>query len=705
MDEKLFEFGDVFRENKISDPTRYRILGPDPESGDIAMIRMDVNYRLIPEFPVEEIVELLKSGAFLTEKDEAPVVDIDKLSENIREEFEKRRKMMREIAAIYNPIWLGFMGKKPKPELQAILKKYSIKPDTFNRLLTRYLQGGMADSTLVHKNALLPNRNERNGTYKAGRKPKDDVHYPGVIVDDDIRKCFDWGVREIKSGRLMTIKAAYNAMNAKFFSETTVNENGVSVKLKPPGERPTERQYRYYVAKKINPKEMDLILTSAREQRNNKRILRGDSLFEVYGPMDLVEIDICEIDLSLVSRYDKDQSVGRAILYIMVDVYTRAIVAIAVGFNNNSLLGLTSLFLNLFDDKKIFCSKYGVIIVDERLWPSGFLPRRIRVDRGSDMISKEFRRICNELGIQLETVPGAMGSMKGVVERIFGEIHSSQKPFTEGRGVIEKRYDSKHHEEATMNIDQYTKMVINYVISHNQRYMKDYPLTEDMIAEGVEPIPVKLWEYGMKKYLSPRPITTREQYLYTLMQDVDVTISRKGIGFKGFYYLPDDDCDLNLKLFETGNKKEKCKMRLDPRRIGSLYYLKDGRLKEAPMAGKRTGNSEFAEYTLAEIEAMREAKAKQDRLGKIRNEELEAGLSVTYSTIAADADKDLYSSTKNLKQNRRAEQQDHNRGNAIEERLEKPALPDDADQSDETPKVSKKYSSIADIIDAKEDLH
>lgn len=91
------------------------------------------------------------------------------------------------------------------------------------------------------------------------------------------------------------------------------------------------------------------------------------------------------------------------------------------------------------------------------MWQSNIIPRRLRVDRGSEFKSKEFNRICNELGIEKQIVPGASGSLKGIVEQSFHQMHSKQNPHLENYGLIEKRYDSNHHKEATLNIKQYTK--------------------------------------------------------------------------------------------------------------------------------------------------------------------------------------------------------------------------------------------------------
>ena len=131
-------------------------------------------------------------------------------------------------------------------------------------------------------------------------------------------------------------------------------------------------------------------------------------------------------------------------MYFMIDVYSRIILAVSVAFDNNSILGITNLFLNLADDKQEYCKKYGIEFNDKRLWPSGVIPKRIRVDRGSEFKSYEFDRICNELGIEKQIVSGASGSLKGVVEQAFHQMHAKQNVHLENHGLIEKRYDSLH---------------------------------------------------------------------------------------------------------------------------------------------------------------------------------------------------------------------------------------------------------------------
>ena len=123
----------------------------------------------------------------------------------------------------------------------------------------------------------------------------------------------------------------------------------------------------------------------------------------------------------------------------MIDVYSRIILAVSVAFDNNSVLGVTNLFLNLSDDKQEYCKKYGMGFDNPKIWPSNIIPRRIRLDRGSEFKSGGFDRICNELGIEKQIVPGASGSLKGIVEQSFHQMHVKQNMHLENYGWIEKR--------------------------------------------------------------------------------------------------------------------------------------------------------------------------------------------------------------------------------------------------------------------------
>ena len=646
--------------------TRYRIIYVSVN--DIVLCEMDTTKFVLVSLSYMQMVELLQEHSFAISEDKGIVFDENRLSESVKTKYIRNRDMMNEVIAAYGPTFLELSGKKPKKQLYEILEKYNYSSSTFWRLCVKFFQSGMKSYSLLDgKTWSNVKGKELKRTAKSGKRSE--YVDSGIVVNDEVREHFEDAINNYKKGRNKSFRSAFDWMNYKYYSETKIVNGATTVGLMPESQRPTYNQFYYYCHKHITEQEMDLIKTSAAEQRNNKRLITSDSLHGVLGPGDMVEIDACEADVSLVSTADSNKTIGRPVVYFMIDVYTRAIIAMSVAFDNNSILGVTNLFLNLADNKKEYCSRYGMGFDDDAIWPSNIKPRRIRVDRGSEFKSKEFRRICNELGIELQIVSGASGSLKGVVEQSFHQMHSRQNEHLEDNGLIEKRYDSNHHREATLNIEQYTKMVINLVLMHNQQYDKNYPLTREMMDKKIQPIPAILWEYGANK-IEPSRIPDKDQYLYTLMTPVNAKLSRRGISYNGLWYLSKDDKQLSKEMFRAGTKKVPFEVRMDKRSVGAVYYIRNGKLIKAPLNEMITGNIDYADLTEKEWNDYRKGKHQLDANGRIQNEDISAFNYSVNQEIVASAQKDTYSDKKNMRVTRELEKQKVSHDNNIEQRLQ-----------------------------------
>ena len=635
---------------------------------DIVLCEMNTTKFILITMSYMQIMDLLQEQGFTISEDKGLVFDENHLSENIRAKYIRNRDMMNEVVAAYGPTFIELGGKYKKTRLYEIMRKYECPKNTFWRICTKYFQSGCKSYSLVDNKAWGNTKGKENDyTIKPGR-PSEYVK-SSIVVNDEVREHFEDALNNYKKGRNKSFRSAFDWMNCKYYSETKIVNGVTTVGLMPESQRPTYNQFYYYCRKHITEQEIDLIKTSAAEQRNNKRLITSDSLHGVLGPGDMVEIDACEADVSLVSTADSNKTIGRPVVYFMIDVYTRAIIAMSVAFDNNSILGVTNLFLNLADNKKEYCSRYGMGFDDDAIWPSNIKPRRIRVDRGSEFKSKEFRRICNELGIELQIVSGASGSLKGVVEQSFHQMHSRQNEHLEDNGLIEKRYDSNHHKEATLNIEQYTKMVINFVLMHNQQYDKNYPLTREMMDKKIQPIPAILWKYGANK-IEPSRIPDKDQYLYTLMTPVNAKLSRRGISYNGLWYLAKDDKQLSKEMFRAGTKKVPFEVRMDKRSVGAVYYIRNGKLIKASLNEMITGNIDFAGLTEKEWNDYKKGKHQLDAHGRIQNEELSAFNYLVNQEIVGSAQKDTYSDKKNMRVTRELEKQKVSHDNNIEQRLQ-----------------------------------
>lgn len=665
MNDYILAIGDILydKDNQNS----YRIISLIDDH--LILCEMETTKLELQQIKYTIIADLVLSNKIEIKKDQALVYDIDQLSESVRNRYILKVHIMNDVKIAYGPSYLGLMGKSSKIELQKILAKYNYPISSFWRMCTTYFQSGMKNYSLINAKSFKSNE-VKTYTYKARPGAKSTYNLDNVVKPNEYVIYFEEALNEYKAGREKTLKNAFSRMNILHFTQAEIIDGVATRLLLPECQRPTYKQFYYYAQKHLTKEEKDLIKTSAAEQRNNKRLLISDSLKDVYGPADMVEIDACEADVSLVSELDPDQAIGRPIVYFMIDVYSRIILAVSVAFDNNSILGITNLFLNLADDKQEYCKKYGIEFNDKRLWPSGVIPKRIRVDRGSEFKSYEFDRICNELGIEKQIVSGASGSLKGVVEQAFHQMHAKQNVHLENHGLIEKRYDSLHHKEASLTIHDYTRMVINFVLAHNQQHLETYPLTKEMIEKNIAPVPAILWEYGSKKYGMPQPIPVLKQYLYSLMTPIKAKISKRGISYKGLWYFAPNDKRLMSEMYAAGTRRMPFEVRMDMRDVGAIYYIRNSELIKIPLNVLITGNSDYKGLTMKQYEEYYSAKKKMQAKCRIDNEKIDTAVYANNESIVKSAKKNVHSRTKDIRSSREIDKQKVSYEGKISTRLE-----------------------------------
>ncbi len=628
---------------------RYRVLSI--RGGLITMIRLDLDKISLVPIDVETAMQMLAKGQFIKEDEElGPVVDTDSLSENTRKSFEKKKEVMDEVAAAYGPDFTGLEGRGPKPELVKILEKHEMPASTFWPIVRRYLQSGMKDSVLVHIAALQHRKGPKNYSTKPG--PKTDS---GVLLTDEDKAHFAEGAKYYKDTSSATLEDAFTYINTLYYRKPG---NG-TVELLDPDKRPTKCQFVYYMKTHMSSRERSLKRLSAQQYRNQERLLTGSSDDGVWGPFDMAEADACHLGFDMVSIDDPNQGDGQPIVYFLVDVATYMIMAVFIGLEENSVLGLKGLFMNIAEDKHEFCAKYGLGFEEDWIWPSGVYPSRLRFDRGSDFRSEEINQMCKRLNIQKDLLPGGTPSLKGMVEKSFDLLKSNLKPHLEKYGYIDGEHGSKPQQKAVLDLNGYSQLIVNFVISHNQKYNKNLPLTPEMKKANVLRIPAALWEYGMKHNVAPRTIPDKNQFLYNIMQPFSARLTKKGILFKDLWYFPFGDPDMFEEMAAAGRHRIPINVRVDPRCINAVYYVRksDGRLMCAPLNPKAKENREYDNQTLAKWEEELKNRRKQDKKGQQLNEQTNAYNFAINETIVRSSLKAPYPSSKNIKESRKKDRQ------------------------------------------------
>lgn len=152
-------------------------------------------------------------------------------------------------------------------------------------------------------------------------------------------------------------------------------------------------------------------------------------------------------------------------------------------------------------------------------------------------------------------------------------------------------------------IYDFTNMLLNFVIAYNNKQIVNYPIQKNLLEAGLTSVtPLSLWKHGLEQYGEPNKIVNKEQFLLALMQPVSASITRKGYRYKALYYRDWNNKNLEIEIFNNMGKNKKREFYLDPRDIGRLYFVEDGKLANISLNDEKTGNADFAGMTLREWE-------------------------------------------------------------------------------------------------------
>lgn len=138
---------------------------------------------------------------------------------------------------------------------------------------------------------------------------------------------------------------------------------------------------------------------------------------DVTAPLQRVEMDHTPLDLMVRSDDPLCAYVGRPWLTLAIDVYTRCVLGMHLGFESPSTLSV-ALCLTHAARPKNPLEEFGVPLV----WPMYGKPHQIMVDNGRDFRSDAFQRGCREHEIILSYRPVGSPHYGGTIERLMGTM-------------------------------------------------------------------------------------------------------------------------------------------------------------------------------------------------------------------------------------------------------------------------------------------
>ncbi|HEX7997918.1 MAG TPA: hypothetical protein VF528_05965 [Pyrinomonadaceae bacterium] len=519
---------------------------------------------------------------------------------------------IKEIWRLFDPRTRGPLVARREQELQKNEDKNKRRTKKIiYRYLQRYWQGGQT------KNALLPfyensgargvPRHEKANEYKKlGRKKNRTKADPeqkdlGVNIDERSHRYILLGAKMFyeRSHPKLTLKQAYEETLKRFFNIGYGLPRAPWAPIPPDAdEAPSLDQFKYHYRLNRKLKRMIEAREGKHAFRTKHREVLGDSTQAADGPGAIFQVDATLADVYLCSLLEPSWIIGRPIVYIITDVFSRLITGFSVGLIGPSWEGACLALLNTFSDKVEFCRQYGVRVTAEE-WPSCHLPNQLLADCG-EFKGNKADVLVNALGIEVLNTPAYTPDWKSIVEQQFNMIN--RKVNKRMPGYVYKRAPGEPRCEldAALNIHEFRRIMISYIIEHNlerRLNVKDYPMSREMIAAGVDPYPINIWNWGVNNESGSPKKKDDELIRVTLLPEGTASLKFNGLEFKNARYscpwLLENEWFLkagqsgaiDMKVSYDPRFREPIYLRLDDgRRIEPCYLIeRDKRFKDCDL--------------------------------------------------------------------------------------------------------------------------
>lgn len=400
---------------------------------------------------------------------------------------------------------------------------------------------------------------------------------------------------------------------------------------------PSLGQFKYWFYKNRNyKKEISTRYGSNRYEQRHRKIV-GNTLMDVSGPGSLYQIDATVADVYVVSEFNRNWIIGRPVLYMVLDSFSRMIVGFYVGLEGPSYIGAAMALASVVKDKLELCKEYGVEINEEE-WPVRNLPDNIIADRG-EMEGKNIESLIENLGVGVKVTPPFRADWKGCVEQNFRLINLRTKPLLPGKvdSTFRERGDKDYRLDAKLTIKEFIQIIIKTILYHNNHnVLKEYDRNKYQIDDDVKPIPIQLWNWGIENMSGRLKSFPEDIVLLNLMPSADAVFTSKGLKFKGMYYSSKRLIEEGLFEKARNNGRWKVKVCYDPRNLNNIY-IKSKNGREFDKCFLLNGQERYKDRTLEDINYLMEMEKLDKEVLKEQDIKAKLNLMSDIENIVKDA--------------------------------------------------------------------
>lgn len=421
-------------------------------------------------------------------------------------------------------------------------KSFGVTRHNVQRYLNEYFRGGR------HINSLIPKTGRHSSSPKPGAKkigaPRNTALVGTIgknVEPQDIENMRAVGLKYYVTKKIKSLKACHvKLLDEHYYSvKGKVLPDGSYTETKhlPPNERISENQFYYWLPKALGMcrNEINAKRRQSATHKSNFAGRSGDVAYFAHGPGHIFQMDSTEMDIEIVSPYDRRVWLRKVTLYVVRDVYTRAIVGIHIASGKASWYEARLALLNTFRDKTIVAKEWGLTIKEDD-WIEGGIPMLLLVDN-EELANKISSSVGHDLGLKVLFGRAYAGDDKGLVESSFHMLHAMMRNEElagfQYKGLI-GRNRQLPRKTAALTPRDIQQILIIYAIYHNNCVWKDdYPMEQEAARAGIKSVCRDYWNWGLKNrdyYLTEKPFRT----LYLSMLEVgELVVHRTHLSLAG----------------------------------------------------------------------------------------------------------------------------------------------------------------------------
>ena len=459
----------------------------------------------------------------------------------------------------------------PKPraaKINQIIEQRRTTKQTLYRLIRQYWQRGQTVNALLpdYKNSGGKGQKRKAGGRKLGR-PRKYMPGTGVNIDELTERLFRIAIdKYLLRDKGHTFSYAYRRFKdlyENYFPET------------PEEEIPTNWQMNHFYKREYKQPKRLSGRVSKIQYNKDMRPLLSTANTQVIGPGSRFEIDATIADIYLVSDHDRSQIVGRPVVYMVIDVFSRMVAGFYVGFENPSYVAALQALNMAMINKAAFCKKFGFDIEDHD-WPVVGLPDAILADRG-ELLGHQIESLESNFSVRIENTPPYRGDAKGIVERSFKALHADFTLFAPGSVTgtkVKKRGGKDYRLDAKLSVSDFKGIILSSVLYHNQfETLKKYDRDADMPPE-LPLVPLELWRWGLQHRTGRLRAASAEAVRLNLLPRKTATVSELGIRlFSVFYTAPEAIALGWMHRSKNVSRPAKVEVAYDPATADNIYLF------------------------------------------------------------------------------------------------------------------------------------